>query len=111
MAGEVLRTDKYDTIYYRVRAPDGSTLEYTQRYMQAIERIGMTYPEFDRVFVVTGNPTVSQGIAILRTVDWSERDRSTVEAARALQPLRVRLWVDFLRAHYARADYWLKTGG
>ena len=24
---------------------------------------------------VTGNPTVSQGIAILRTVDWSERER------------------------------------
>ena len=34
-----------------------------------------------------------------------------VTPTRALQPLRVRLWVDFLRAHYARADYWLKTGG
>ena len=47
-----------------VNAPDGATLEYTQRYLQAIERIGMSYPEFDRVFVVTGNPTVSQGIVV-----------------------------------------------
>lgn len=69
-----------------VNAPDGATLEYTQRYMQAIERIGMEYPEFDRVFVVTGNPSVSQGVAFLRTTDWSLRERSTLELARELQP-------------------------
>ncbi len=73
-------------IFTSVNAPDGSTLEYTQRYMQAIERIGMGFPEFDRVFVVTGNPTVSQGTAILRTVDWTERKRSTQQLARELQP-------------------------
>jgi multidrug efflux pump len=69
-----------------VNAPDGSTLEYTQRYMQAIERIGLTYSEFDRVFVVTGNPTVSQGVAFLRTTDWADRKRSTQQLARDLQP-------------------------
>ncbi|WP_127997595.1 efflux RND transporter permease subunit [Piscinibacter defluvii] len=69
-----------------VNAPDGSTLEYTQRYMQAIERIGMGYEEFDRVFVVTGNPTVSQGVSFLRTVDWSQRERSTLLLARELLP-------------------------
>jgi len=69
-----------------VNAPDGSTLEYTQRYMQAIERIGMGYPEFDRVFVVTGNPTVSQGVAFLRTTDWSQRSRSTQQMSRELLP-------------------------
>lgn len=69
-----------------VNAPDGATLEYTQRYMEAIERIGMSYPEFDRVFVVTGNPSVSQGVSFLRTIDWSERDRSTLQLARELLP-------------------------
>jgi len=69
-----------------VNAPDGATLAYTQRYMHAIERIGMTYPEFDRVFVVTGNPTVSQGVSFLRTTDWSQRDRTTQELARDLLP-------------------------
>ena len=69
-----------------VNAPDGSTLEYTQRYMLAIERIALTYPEFDRVFVVTGNPTVSQGVSFLRTTDWSERTRTTQQLARDLQP-------------------------
>jgi multidrug efflux pump len=69
-----------------VNAPDGSTLDYTARYMRAIERIGLTYPEFDRVFVVTGNPTVSQGISFLRTTDWSDRSRTTQQLARDLQP-------------------------
>ncbi len=69
-----------------VNAPDGATLEYTARYMRAIERVGMSYPEFDRVFVVTGNPTVSQGVAFLRTTDWSERSRTTLQLARELQP-------------------------
>ncbi|MFT3665412.1 efflux RND transporter permease subunit [Piscinibacter sp.] len=73
-------------IFTSVNAPDGSTLEYTQRYMQAIERIAQQYDEFDRIFIVTGNPTVSQGIAVLRTLDWTERKRSTQELARELQP-------------------------
>lgn len=73
-------------ILANVNAPDGATLDYTQRYMRAIERIGMEFPEFDRVFVVTGNPTVSQGTAFMRTTDWSERSRSTLELARELQP-------------------------
>ncbi len=69
-----------------VNAPDGATMAYTERYMKAIERIGMSYAEFDRVFVVTGNPTVSQGISFMRAVDWSERKKTTLELARELQP-------------------------
>ena len=69
-----------------VNAPDGSTLDYTARYLRAIEEIGRDYPEFDRVFVVAGNPSVSQGIAIMRTVDWDLRERTTLQLARELQP-------------------------
>ncbi len=69
-----------------INAPDGSTLDYTARYLRAIEGIGRDYPEFDRVFVVAGNPTVSQGVSFLRTVDWDQRERSTLQLARELQP-------------------------
>ncbi|UUX97742.1 efflux RND transporter permease subunit [Aquabacterium sp. J223] len=68
-----------------VNAPDGSTLDYTQRYLRAIERIAGQYPEFDRLFMVAGNPSVAQGSAVLRTVDWDDRSRSTLEMARELQ--------------------------
>jgi multidrug efflux pump len=69
-----------------VNAPDGATLDYTARYLNAIERIGMSMPEFDRVFVVAGNPTVSQGVSFLRTVDWDDRNKTTIELARELLP-------------------------
>jgi multidrug efflux pump len=68
-----------------VTAPDGSTLEYTGRYLRAIERITSEYKEFDRTFIVAGNPTVAQGSAILRAIDWGQRDKTTLQIARELQ--------------------------
>ena len=69
-----------------VNAPDGATLDYTDKYATAIERIGMQYPEFDRIFVVNGNPTVSQASVSMRAIDWDERKRTTLEMARDMQP-------------------------
>lgn len=69
-----------------INGPDGATLAYTQRYAQAIERIGADYPEFDRVFNIAGNPTVAQGIVILRAKPWEERERSTQQMVREIGP-------------------------
>ena len=68
-----------------VNSPDGATLDYTGKYLRAIEDITGEYPEIDRIFAVSGNPTVSQGIAVLRTVDWEQRSKSTLQIARELQ--------------------------
>ncbi|HPG77382.1 MAG TPA: efflux RND transporter permease subunit [Piscinibacter sp.] len=73
-------------IFANVNAPDGATLEYTARYLRAIEAIGREHPEFDRVFVVAGNPTVSQGISFMRTVDWDQRRKTTQQLSRELLP-------------------------
>jgi multidrug efflux pump len=67
-----------------VNSPDGATLDYTAKYLRAIERITADYPEIDRTFAVSGNPSVSQGIAVLRTVDWELRDKTTQQIAREL---------------------------
>ncbi len=69
-----------------INAPDGATLDYTSKYANAIERIGMGYKEFDRIFVVSGNPTVSQSNVFYRAVDWEKRSRTTLEMAREMQP-------------------------
>ncbi|MDN3543817.1 MAG: efflux RND transporter permease subunit [Roseateles asaccharophilus] len=73
-------------IFMPVSAPDGATLEFTARYLDAIERITSGYPEFDRRFLFAGGSTVSQATAIMRTVDWADRSISTQELARKLQP-------------------------
>ncbi len=69
-----------------VRAPDGATLEFTARYLDAIDKIVASYPEFDRRFMFVGGNQVSQATAVMRTTDWDERKRSTLELARDLTP-------------------------
>jgi multidrug efflux pump len=69
-----------------VRAPDGATLDFTARYLDAIDAIGAQYPEFDRRFMFMGGGQVSQATALFRTVDWTERDRTTQAMARELIP-------------------------
>jgi multidrug efflux pump len=69
-----------------VRAPDGSTLEYTARYLDALDGITAQYPEFDRRFMFMGGGQVSSAFGVLRTVDWADRKQTTAELARKLQP-------------------------
>ena len=69
-----------------INGPDGATLDYTNRYAQAVERIGQGYKEFDRIFVVSGNPSVAQGSVFLRAIPWEERKKSTLEIAHEIAP-------------------------
>ncbi len=73
-------------IFMPVTSPDGSTLEYTARNLDAIDRIVAEYPEFDRRFLFMGGNIVSQATVVLRSIDWSERSKSTQQLARELQP-------------------------
>ncbi len=69
-----------------INGPDGATLDYTRRYAEAIERIGLNYPEFDRIFANIGNPSVAQGNVFFRAKPWEERERTTQEIAREVAP-------------------------
>ena len=67
-----------------INGPDGATIDYTAKYAAAIERMGMQYKEFDRIFTVTGNPTVAQGNVFYRAVPWEERTKKTTDIAREM---------------------------
>ena len=71
------------------RGPEGATIEYTDAYAKKLEEIALAVPEADRVFVVAGNPTVSQGRVILRIKPWDERTRSQQEIGRSITPQMV----------------------
>ena len=86
MRQELSPLEDRGTILASVTAPDGATLDYTNRYALELEKIGRDYPEFDRIFANIGNPTVAQGSVIYRTVDWEQRSRTTLDLARELQP-------------------------
>jgi len=86
MKQELSPLEDRGTILATVTAPDGATLDYTNRYALELEKIGLPYKEFDRIFANVGNPTVSQASVVYRTVDWEDRKRSTLDLAREMQP-------------------------
>ncbi|MGH8561612.1 MAG: efflux RND transporter permease subunit, partial [Nevskiales bacterium] len=83
---ELAPTEDRGNIVGRFVAPEGSTVEYTDRYARQIEGHVRALPEVNRVFVVSGFPAVTEGIAIVRLVDWAERARSQQALVRELSP-------------------------
>jgi multidrug efflux pump len=86
MKQELSPMEDRGVILANVNAPDGATLEYTDRYARALEKMGQPFKEFDRIYVSLGNPTVAQASVIYRTVDWDQRKRTTMDMARELSP-------------------------
>ncbi len=86
MRQELSPLEDRGVILANINAPDGATLDYTDRYARQLESIGQQYPEFASIFANIGNPSVSQGSVVYRAVDWSERQRSTLDIAREMQP-------------------------
>ncbi|QJC56793.1 Efflux pump membrane transporter BepE [Polaromonas vacuolata] len=86
MKSELSPLEDRGVILATVNAPDGATLAYTDRYAQALEKLGQPFPEFDRIYASVGNPTVGQASVVYRTVDWDLRKRTTQEMACELAP-------------------------
>ncbi len=67
-------------------APDGATLDYTEKYARQIENIYSQTQDIERYFVVAGNPVVNQGLSFVGLTDWNERSRRSPEIAKELFP-------------------------
>jgi multidrug efflux pump len=67
-------------------APDGATLDYTNRYARCHRTHRASPEEFDRIFANSGNPTVSQANVFFRTIDWDQRSRTTLDWRASCNP-------------------------
>ena len=86
MKRELAPMEDRGVILAQINAPDGATLDFTNRYARQMEEIGQSYPEFDRIFSSMGNPTVAQGNVFFRAVPWEQRSRSMLDIARDMSP-------------------------
>jgi len=86
LKAELAPVEDQGNIFVVFRAPEGATIDYTDTYAKQLEELALKVPEADRVFMVAGNPTVSQGRVILRLVPWDERARSQQEIGDAITP-------------------------
>jgi len=66
MKQELAPLEDRGTILATVNAPEGPTLEDTDRYARALERIGQSHHEYNRIFANMGNPTLGQGSVVYR---------------------------------------------
>ena len=56
-------------------APEGSTLSFTDKYAQMMEKVYQKVPEIDKYFVVSGWPYVSQTLSFMTLTPWESRIR------------------------------------
>jgi multidrug efflux pump len=73
-----------------IRAPEGSTLEYTARYQKQLDEIVRAIPEVQRSFSVVslglGTPgLVNEGAMFTTLVPWEDRDRSSSDIVKELR--------------------------
>ncbi len=71
------------------RAPEGSTIEYTDRYQRSVEEVVAAVPEVEKQFSVValglGTPgLVNEGALFCSLAPWEERDRSTQDVVAEL---------------------------
>ncbi len=67
-------------------APEGSTIDFTDRYAKRIEAIYNKTPLVEKYFMVIGFPVVTQTISFVRLKDWDERDVSQQQVVGQLAP-------------------------
>ncbi|HUO83254.1 MAG TPA: efflux RND transporter permease subunit [Gammaproteobacteria bacterium] len=67
-------------------APEGASVEYTDRYARQMEALFAQIPEVERYFQIVGFPTITQTIGFVGLVPWDERERSAQEIQGQLFP-------------------------
>jgi multidrug efflux pump len=67
-------------------APQGATIDYTDRYARQMEAMFAELPEQNRFFQIIGFRGVEFTIGFVGLVDWSERERTSQQVANSLFP-------------------------
>lgn len=88
---EFIPTDDKGAFIVFISAPEGATMDYTDKYLKQIEAIVDAIPEKESYFAaiglaMQGPGRVNDGIMFCRLKPWGERKRSLQEIVATLQP-------------------------
>lgn len=72
-------------LYLSARAPEGSTIGYSDRYIRQVEEVFAGIPEARSRFVAIGFPVIVQTTGVVLLKDWSERSRHSTEINESLR--------------------------
>jgi multidrug efflux pump len=68
------------------QTPQGSTIEYADAKLRAVEAIWKSVPEADRYFAAAGFPVVTSGFTPMMLEPWKDRERSAFDIAADVGP-------------------------
>ncbi len=86
LKAELAPIEDRGVLYTSGVAPEGSTIDFTNRYAGQMESLLKNIPEVDSYFVITGSRAVNELISFSRLKPWDERQRTQMEVAAELQP-------------------------
>ncbi|MPY73933.1 MAG: MMPL family transporter [Alphaproteobacteria bacterium] len=67
-------------------APEGSTIDFTSKYVATFESMLKRIPEVQHYFVIVGSRAVTELISFSQLINWEDRDRTQMEILSKLQP-------------------------
>ncbi len=85
LPSELAPYEDQGTIFTTTRGPEGSTVDFTDRYMREVEKVIAALPEVDQYFVIAGTPVASQGNAFAVLKPWADRKRVQAKITEAVQ--------------------------
>lgn len=83
---ELAPAEDRGTIMGIASAPEGSTIDYTDRYLKQMVEVWADLPEAERFFGITGFNGVTNGITFVSLKRWGDRDRSSEQIRNAVFP-------------------------
>jgi multidrug efflux pump len=86
LKSELAPIEDRGVLFTQGTAPEGSTIDFTNRYSAQMQALLKEIPEVDAYFVITGSRAVNELISFSRLKPWNERQRSQMEIAAELQP-------------------------
>lgn len=86
LPSELAPTEDRGTIVGIGVAPEGSSIQYTDRYVKQMEALYKDIPEVEKYFAVVGFPQVSNAITFVRLFDWDDRKVKQQEITAQLAP-------------------------
>src|SRR5690606_4459601 len=72
-------------------APEGSTIDFTSRYIEPLERLLDDVPEVASSFVIVGSRAVAEMVSFSRLAPWETRERTQMDIVAGIQPELARI--------------------
>lgn len=84
LPSEVAPQEDHGFVFAMGIAPDGSTVQFTDRYFSQINPMVKSIPEINRYFYVVGYPNITTGMAFMGLKDWDARRKSQQQIVESL---------------------------